>query len=167
VRPCLIHAWHAVPMPRPRSATTTPFWKGLLKATAYDTWRIQYFRFTSFPSSERRQSPHAITTCSSQISMLATVRNNTSRIRKRIRETVGVAVRILPATTRTFTKNTALSKHRRGAARHGRGKAGARHGMCELAFSLQKNYKRKASKLWLCRWQSHLGEGKLTDPAGK
>jgi len=60
--------------------------------------------------------------------MLTTVKNYSSRIRKRIRETVGVAVRIFPATTRTFTKNTALSKHGRGTARHGRGTAGTRYG---------------------------------------
>jgi hypothetical protein len=71
--------------------------------------------------------------------------------------TVGLAVRIFPATTLTFTKETALSENDRGAvwhvwinvARHGRGTtwephgcgmgaAGARHGMCELAFSLPR-----------------------------
>jgi len=47
----------------------------------------------------------------------------------------GLAVRIFPATMRTFTKDTALSEQGRGAAghvlinaRHGRGKAWERHG---------------------------------------
>jgi hypothetical protein len=47
-----------------------------------------------------------------------------------------LAVRIFPATTRTFTKDTALSKIGRGAAWHGRGTARARHGVCEVAFNL-------------------------------
>jgi len=38
--------------------------------------------------------------------------------KKTICETVGLAVRILPATMRTFTKDTALSEHGRGAAWH-------------------------------------------------
>ena len=43
--------------------------------------------------------------------------------------TVGLAVRIFSATTRTFTKDTALSEH-------GRGVAWARPSMCESAFSI-------------------------------
>jgi hypothetical protein len=34
VRPCLIHTCHAVPIPFPCHATTMPFWKRPLKATA-------------------------------------------------------------------------------------------------------------------------------------
>ena len=55
---------------------------------------------------------------------------------------VGLAVRIFPATMRTFTKDTALSEQGRGAAwhvwinaRHGRGTAWARHAMCQSAFT--------------------------------
>ena len=49
----------------------------------------------------------------------------------------GLAVRIFPATMRTFTKDTALSEQGRG--RHGmcelmHGMAGGRHAMCESAF---------------------------------
>ena len=61
---------------------------------------------------------------------------------KRICYTVGLAVRIFPATMRTFTKDTALSKHGRGAAwhvrmnvRHGSGTAWALHAMCESALN--------------------------------
>ena len=53
----------------------------------------------------------------------------------------GLAVRIFPATTRKFTKDTALSEQGRGAAwhvwinaRHGRGTAWERHAMCESAL---------------------------------
>jgi hypothetical protein len=55
--------------------------------------------------------------------------------KKTICYTVGLAVRIFPATMRKFTKDTALSEQGRGAvynvwinARHGRGTASARHG---------------------------------------
>jgi len=48
---------------------------------------------------------------------------------------------MFPATTQTFTKDTALSEQGKGAAwrvwinaRHGRGTAWARHAMCESAF---------------------------------
>jgi len=54
--------------------------------------------------------------------MVTTVKNDSSRIRKKIRYTVGIAVRIFPATMRNFTKDTELLEHGRGE-----------HGMCELA----------------------------------
>jgi hypothetical protein len=51
---------------------------------------------------------------------------------------------MFPATTRTFTKGTALSEQGRGAAwhvwinvRYGRGTAWARHAMCESALRLR------------------------------
>jgi hypothetical protein len=62
-----------------------------------------------------------------------------------IRETVGLAFRIFPASTRTFTEDTALSENGRGAARHvwinaerhghGLGSAWAWHDMYELGFN--------------------------------
>jgi len=58
-------------------------------------------------------------------------------------DSVGLEVRIFSATMRTFTKDTALSEHGRGAAwhvwinaRHGRGTAWARHAMCESALMI-------------------------------
>ena len=45
--------------------------------------------------------------------------------KKTICYTVGLAVRIFPATMRTFTKDTALSEQGR-----------ARHGMCELTHGM-------------------------------
>jgi hypothetical protein len=65
--------------------------------------------------------PHAFITCSSQLSTLTTVKNDSSRIRKKIRYTVGLAVRIFPI-TRAFMKDT-----------HCRNMAGVQQGMCELA----------------------------------
>jgi len=80
---------------------------------------MKYFLFASFPSSERISSAHAIITCSSQLTVLPAVKTGSSRIQKRIRYTVGLAVPIFPAVTRTFTKDTELSEHGRGTARHG------------------------------------------------
>jgi len=65
------------------------------------------------------------------------------------KKTVGLAVQILPAATRTFTKDMALSEHSRGAAWHvwikgvawqgnGIGVAWARRAMCESAFTTPK-----------------------------
>jgi hypothetical protein len=64
---------------------------------------------------------------------------------------VGLAVRIFPATTGTFTKDTALSENGRdaawhvwiNAARHGVGTAWTRHGICELTFIVFQPY-------WTC-----------------
>jgi hypothetical protein len=50
--------------------------------------------------------------------------------------TFGLAVRIFPATMRTFTKDTALSEHGmcEFTAQHDRGTAWARHAMCESTY---------------------------------
>jgi hypothetical protein len=71
--------------------------------------------------------------------LLATTRISTKFVIRSIpiRYTVGLAVRIFPATTRTFTKDTALSENGRGAAwhvwfnaaQHGSGTAWQWHGM--------------------------------------
>jgi hypothetical protein len=61
--------------------------------------------------------------------------------------------RIFPATTRTSTKDRTLSEHGRGTpwhmrinvGWHGRGRAWARHGMCELAFMQAAASKMRAS----------------------
>jgi len=67
--------------------------------------------------------------------------SSTLQKKKAICYTVGLAVRIFPATMRTFTKDTALSEQGWDAAwhvwinaRHGRGTEWARHAMCESAF---------------------------------
>ena len=56
-----------------------------------------------------------------------------------------LALRSFPATTRTFTKDTALSKDgmyesaRHGTARHGRGMVDARLGMCKTTLKIHKD----------------------------
>jgi len=62
-----------------------------------------------------------------------------ARYKKTSCYTVGLAVRIFPATMWTFTKDTALSEQ--GRTRHGmcelrHGMAGERHAMCEPAFTV-------------------------------
>jgi hypothetical protein len=73
--------------------------------------------------------------------MLTTVQNDSIRIRKRIRQNVGLADRVSPATSRAFTKDTTYPSM--VGAQHGvfvvlamHSMAGARHGMCELAFKV-------------------------------
>ena len=66
----------------------------------------------------QEDKPHVIITSSSQLSMLTTVKSGSIKLQKRIRYTAGTAVRIFPAATRTFTKDTALSEDGRGPARH-------------------------------------------------
>ena len=63
--------------------------------------------------------------------------------KKTICYTLGLAVRIFPATMRTFTKYTALLEQGSGGAWHvwinawhGRGTAWARHAVCESAFKV-------------------------------
>ena len=73
-------------------------------------------------------------TSSSQRSILTTVKSGSSILQKYAVLIAGLAVRIFPATTRTFTKDTALSEHGRRAAWHvcmsaaRHGMAGERHG---------------------------------------
>ena len=54
---------------------------------------------------------------SSQRSIPTTVKSGSSTLQtKRSVKLVGLAVRLFPATSRTFTKDTALSEHGRGTA---------------------------------------------------
>ena len=86
---------------------------------------------------------HAGGQCETKLLSWTRKRVVAARYRKYDLLTVGLAVRIFPATTRTLTKDTALSEYGRGmawalhglcelTARHGRGTAWARHGVCEL-----------------------------------
>jgi hypothetical protein len=99
------------------------------------------FCLTKLPFAQIRQSPYAITTCSSQLTMLTTVQNDSIRIRKRIRQTVGLADRVSSATTRAFTKDTTYPSMVGGQhgmfvvlAKHSM--ARAQHGICELVFKV-------------------------------
>jgi hypothetical protein len=105
VRPCLIHTCHAALMPRPCHATTMPFWKRLLKATAQRGMGMAWRVWNSLGRPEtacRRPARFRL--------LSATTRNSTKVVIRSIpiRQTVGLAFRIFPATTRTFTKNTEL-----------------------------------------------------------
>jgi hypothetical protein len=158
--PCCAHAvplpWHCVfpiwfirsqcgrvwithVMPRPCHATNMPFLKRLLKATAQRGMVAAWHVWISIGR------PEAACGRPARFRLLpATTRSSTKVVIRNIptRYIVGLAVRIFPAPTRTFTKDTALSENGRGAAwhvgikagRHGRGRAWERHGMCELAF---------------------------------
>jgi hypothetical protein len=112
--------WFTHSMPHPCHATTMPFWKQLLKATAQRNMGMARHVWISIGRPE--------TACGrpAHVRLLpATTRSSTNVVIRSIpiRYTVGLAVRVYPATTRTFTKDTALSENGRGAARHGRGTA--------------------------------------------
>ena len=124
VRPCLIHTCHAAPLPCSDHAV-------LLKATAQhgrqETACLLPARFRLLPATKR--SSTKVVTRSIQISDAGETKHRLSWKRKRvvvahykkkktICYTVGLAVRIFPATMRTFTKDTALSEQGRGAAWH-------------------------------------------------
>jgi hypothetical protein len=113
VRPCLIHTCHAAPM-LPCHATTMPYWKRLLKATAQRGIGMAWHVWISICRPETAYGRPA------RVRLLhATTRISTKVIRSiSIRYTVGLAVRIFPATTRTFTKDTTLSENGRDAAWH-------------------------------------------------
>jgi len=64
---------------------------------------------------------------SSQRSIPTTLKSGSSTLQKRRSVKLGLAVQIFPATTRTFTKDTALSE---------RSRAQVRHGMCELTHGM-------------------------------
>ena len=60
---------------------------------------------------------------------------------------MGLAVRIFPATTRTFTKDTTLSEHGRGAAWQGNGMGTACYVRIGLKDSLNSNEVKKSLNL--------------------
>jgi hypothetical protein len=110
VRPCLIHTCHAAPMPCSDHAV-------LFKATAQHgrretacgpPARVRLLPATTrgVPRSLLSEAYHS----PSQRSIPTTVKSGSSTLQKRL------AVRIFPATTRTFTKDTAMSEQGRGAA---------------------------------------------------
>ena len=148
VRPCLIHTCHAAPMPCSDHAV-------LLKATPQHGCRETACglaaRVRLLPATTRSSTKIVIRSIPILLTTIHTYDyksgSNTLQKRRSVK-TVGLAVRIFPATTRTFTKDTALSEHGRGAACHvwingtawqGNGieTAWARHAMCESALTLQ------------------------------
>jgi hypothetical protein len=108
-----------------------PFFSRLWQSTAVDRQPVGYppaFGFFRLPRGvPRRLLPEAYQS-SSQRSIPTTVKNGSNTLHKG--RSVKLEIRMFPATTRTFTKDTALSEQGRGAAwrvwinaRHGRGTA--------------------------------------------
>jgi hypothetical protein len=118
VKPCLIHTCHAAPMPCSDHAV-------LLKATAQHGRRETACglpaRVRLLPATTRSSTKIFIRSISNLLTTIHTYDckewyQHTTK--KTICQTVGLAVRIFPATTRTYTKDTALLEQGRGTAWH-------------------------------------------------
>jgi hypothetical protein len=156
VRSCLIHTCHAAPVPFPCHDHT------VLKATSQGHGtarhgsgiRTAWYVWITIGCPE--------TTCGrpSRVRLLpATTWISTKVVTRSI--PISGAVRIFLSTTRTFTKDTALSENGGGAAwhvwinaaeerqRNSMWTAWERHGMCELAFThIWRWNRRSVLKLW-------------------
>ena len=125
VRPCLIHTCRAAPMPCFDYAF-------LLKATAQHDRRetacglparVRLLQAITRSSTEvvirRIRISEAGGQCETKYRLSWTRKGAVAaHYKKKICYTVGLTVRIFPATMRTFTKDTALSERGRGAAWH-------------------------------------------------
>ena len=163
MRPCLIHTCHAASMP----SQTMPFFSRPRHSTAVERRPVGYLLAFGFfrllrgvPRSCHKR--HTNLRCRWPVWNQTPFAWTRKRMvaahykKKTICYTVGLAVRIFPATMRTFTKDTALSEQGRGAAwhvwinaRHGRGTAWVWHAMCESAFNftISAARLRKVSKI--------------------
>jgi hypothetical protein len=149
VRPCLIHTCHAMPMSCSDHAV-------FLKATAQHGRRETACglpaRVRLIPATTRSSAKVVIRRIPiSDAGGQCETKQRLSWTRKTVVAAhykkddllhCGLAVRMFPATMRTFTKDTALSEQGRGVAwhmcinaRHGMGTAWAQHDMCESAFT--------------------------------
>ena len=120
VRPCLIHTYHAMPMPCSDHVAR-------LKATAQHARRetacVLSVRVRLLPATTRSSTTFVIRRIPiSDVGGQCETKQHLSWTRKRVvaahykkRRSVKT-VRIFPATTRNFTKDTTLSEHCRGAA---------------------------------------------------
>jgi hypothetical protein len=136
VCPCLIQTCYATPVPCHDYA--------FLKANSQGHGTARHGRVMAIAWHVSINIGFPMTPCGlpACVRLLPAITRNSTKVFRSIPipRTVGLAVRIFPATTRTFTKVTALSENGRGAAwrgwinaaRHDRGTAWARHGMCEL-----------------------------------
>jgi hypothetical protein len=121
VRPCLIHTCHVAPLPFPCHATTMPFWKRPLKATA-----------------QRGRERHGMCELASAVQRRYVVNLPAFGFFRLPR---GVPRRLLPELYQSqmqfgyFRLPRGLSRRTRNC----RGMAGTRHGMCELAFTVLVN----------------------------
>ena len=124
--PCPCRA-HAMPMSRPCHALTIPFFSRPQHSTSVNRRPVGYlptFGFFRLPRGvTRRLLSEAF---QSQMQVASVKPDNVCNGRgkewqqhptkKKICQTAGLTVRIFPATTRTFTKDTALLDHGRDAA---------------------------------------------------
>jgi hypothetical protein len=123
--------WFTLAMPCPCHALTMPFFSRPRHSTAVMRRPVGYlpaFDFFRLPRGVPRRLFSEAYHSPSQRSISTTVKSGSSTLQKTICLTVGLAVRIFPAITRSFTKDTALPEQGRGAAwhvwinaRHGRG----------------------------------------------
>jgi len=148
VRPCLIHTYHSAPMPSP----TMPFFSRSRHSMAVESGPVGklpafvFFRLSRGVPRSCNQT-HTNLRCRRPVwnqtpFIMDGEKSGSSTLQKDdLFYAVGLAVRIFPATMRTFAKDVALWEQGRGAAwhvwinaRHGRGTAWALHAMCESAF---------------------------------
>ena len=145
-------------MPRPFHALTMPFFSRPRHSTAVERRPVGYlpaFGFFQLPRGVPRRLLSEAYQSSSQRSIPG---SSTLQKRRSVKLLDYVAVRIFPATTWTFTKDTALSEHGRGAAwrawingtawqGNGMGATWARHAMYESAFSRTERSRAEPSQL--------------------
>ena len=119
MRPCLIHTFHAMPMPRPCPALTVSFFSRPRHSTTIERRPVGYlpaFGYFRLPRGVPRSLLSKAYQSFLQRSIPTTVKSGSSTLQKR--RSVGLAVRIFPATTRPLTKDTAMSEQGRSAAWH-------------------------------------------------
>ena len=125
VRPCLIRASHAMPMlcsdhavllnatpqhVRRETACGLPARVRLIQATMRSFTKVVHRSVPISDAGGQCETKHRLSWTKKR--MVA------AHYKKTISYTVGLAVRIFPATMRTLTKDTALSEHGWGAAWH-------------------------------------------------
>ena len=131
MRPCLIHTCHAMPTPRPCHALAMPVFSRPRHSTPVERLPVGYlatFGFFRLPRGVPRRFLSEAYQSSSQRSIPTTVKSGSSTLQKRRSvKLVGLAVWTFPATTRTFTKDTALLEQGRGTAWQGNNMGTACH----------------------------------------
>jgi len=139
MRPCVIHTFHAMPMPcsdravllnttaqhvRRETACGLPARFRLLPATRRSSTKVIIRRIPVSDAGSQCETKHRLSWTRKRVVA--------AHYKKTVSFTVGLAVRTFPAIMRTFTKDTALSEQGRGAiwhvwinARHGNGMGAA------------------------------------------
>ena len=152
VRPCLIHTCHAYAMLRPCRSSQG---HGTARLSIDDLWAVCPRSATSGYHAELHEGCYQTHTnlCrwpewNQTPFVMDEEKSGSSTLQKKTTcYTVGLAVRIFPATMRIFTKDTALSEQGRGAAwhvwintRHGKG----------TGWAWQGNWMGMACYVWIC-----------------